>query len=209
MPLRIGVLDNDSLALDSIVRMLETQSRGMRRKVTVWSTTSPAYAIQECRTPVAPTDALLIDMALNGVTGPQIAAEVLKRSPRTIVIGMTSYDLDTYRRAAAHAGVATLLDKAMFGPGLLHTIERIVDARRRTSDGSGTTSERNPLPKPLSETERTIMLLSLGPLSTKQIGARLGITADTVSSHRRNIKRKLGVDTWLEAIDYCRSQHII
>ncbi|MBT1173089.1 response regulator transcription factor [Bifidobacterium sp. MA2] len=224
MPLRIGVLDNDALALDSIVRMLEMQSRGVRRKVTVWSTTSPAYAIQECRTPSAPTDALLIDMALNGVTGPQIAAEIIKRSPGTVVIGMTSYNLDTYRGAATRAGIATLLDKAAFGPRLLRTIEKIVDARQvvneapspetavptpASSEVKSTPIGHESSPKPLTETERTIVLLSLSPLSTKQIGARMGITADTVSSHRRNIKRKLGVDTWFEAIEYCRSLHII
>lgn len=224
-PLRIGVLDNDALALDSIMRMLRAQSRGARRKVTVWSTSSPTYAIQECRAPNVPTDVLLIDMALNGVTGPQIGMEIIKRSPRTVVIGMTSYNLDTYRQAAERAGIVTLLDKAEFGLGLFRTIEELVDAQHQPTgdrplirtdvpstlspaDEPVTTERHMPL-KPLSTTERTIIVLSLSPLSTKQIGARMGISADTVSSHRRNIKRKLGVDTWFEALEYCRSLHIV
>ncbi|KAA8815373.1 response regulator transcription factor [Bifidobacterium callitrichos] len=210
--LRIGILDNDALALDSITRMLESQSRRLHRKVTIWSTTSPAYAIQECRMTgnwQGKTDILLIDMALNGVTGPQIASLILSRSPHTVIIGMTSYNLDTYRQAAAHAGIVTLLDKATFGQGLLDTIKKIADEQQTAAETAPTSNTRNHVTKPLSDIERTIVALSLGALSSKQIGARMGITADTVSSHRRNIKRKLGVATWLEAMDYCRSMHIV
>lgn len=211
-PLRIGILDNDALALDSIARMLESQSRRLRRRVTIWSTTSPAYAIQECRMTgngQDKTDIMLIDMALNGVTGPQIASLILSRSPHTVIIGMTSYNLDTYRQAAAHAGIVTLLDKATFGQGLLDTIEKIADEQQTAAETSPTVNAHGNDTKPLSDIERSIVALSLGALSSKQIGARMGITADTVSSHRRNIKRKLGVDTWLEAMDYCRSMHIV
>lgn len=213
---RIGVLDNDALALDCIRRMLESQSRGVTYGVSIWTSTSPAYAIQECRNGKA-TDVLLIDMALNGVTGPQVASEILKRSPGTVIIGMTSYALEAYRNEAMHAGITVLLDKAAFGQRLLGTIERILEAhhkamqthREASRNGRTDAGERaDGTQRPLSPIERDIVALSLGAMTTRQIGTRLGITANTVSSHRRNIKRKLGVGTWLEALDRCRALHI-
>lgn len=85
---RIGILDNDACALDRIARLAaSTHIHG--RIVDVWSTTSPAVAILECQSGSHHTDALLIDMALDGVTGPQIAAEIHRRAPGIVLIGLT------------------------------------------------------------------------------------------------------------------------
>ena len=85
---RIGILDNDACALDCIAR-LATSTHIHGRIVDVWSTTSPAVAILECQSGSRHTDVLLIDMALDGVTGPQIAAEIHRRAPGIVLIGLT------------------------------------------------------------------------------------------------------------------------
>lgn len=85
---RIVILDNDACALDCIARLVSsTPIHG--RIVDVWSTTSPAVAILECQSGSRHTDVLLIDMALDGVTGPQIAAEIHRRAPGIVLIGLT------------------------------------------------------------------------------------------------------------------------
>lgn len=59
----IGVLDNDSLALNAIAVMT---SRLSPRFHIIWSTTSPAMALQRCMTHGARPDVLVVDMALGG-----------------------------------------------------------------------------------------------------------------------------------------------
>lgn len=43
----------------------------------------------ECQSVSHHTDVLLIDMALDGVTGPQIATEIHRRAPGIVLIGLT------------------------------------------------------------------------------------------------------------------------
>ncbi|PLS26041.1 LuxR family transcriptional regulator [Bifidobacterium parmae] len=219
--LRIGVLDNDACALECIVRMVRSCARGFRRPVDVWSTTFPTEALMLCADATRPTDILLVDMALNGVTGPQLAPEILKRSPSTRLIGLTSYDPQTYAESARQAGIAPLLDKATLARTLAPAIAQA--ARRRDgTDGDGGVAAADaadiapramaaamPDSGMLTPQETRIVALSLGSLNAKQIAARLNISADTVFSHRRNIRRKLGVKTWYEALDRCRALHIV
>ena len=103
--LRIGVLDNDSCALEYIVAMLK-QSTGSESNIAdVWAYTKPAQAVQECRFGQH-TDILIVDMALNGLTGAQVAAEIRRISPDTGIIGITSYTPEVYEQALADAGAS-------------------------------------------------------------------------------------------------------
>lgn len=212
--LRIGVLDNDACALECIVRMVRSCARGFRRPVDVWSTTFPTEALMLCADATRPTNILLVDMALNGVTGPQLAPEILRRSPSTRLIGLTSYDPQTYAESARQAGIAPLLDKATLARTLAPAIAQA--ARRRDgTDGGGVAAADAadmaaavPDSGVLTPQETRIVALSLGSLNAKQIAAKLNISVDTVFSHRRNIRRKLGVETWYEALDRCRALHI-
>ncbi|WP_034530427.1 LuxR C-terminal-related transcriptional regulator [Bifidobacterium stellenboschense] len=210
--LRIGVLDNDACALECIVRMVRSCVRGFHRPVDVWSTTFPTEALMLCADATRPTDILLVDMALNGVTGPQLAPEILKRSPSTRLIGLTSYDPQTYAESARQAGIAPLLDKATLARTLAPAIAQAARRRDDVTDAADIAPRAAGTAVPdsgvLTPQETRIVALSLGSLNAKQIAAKLNISVDTVFSHRRNIRRKLGVETWYEALDRCRALHI-
>lgn len=209
--MRIGVLDNDRCALDCLTGMLRAFAQTVDRPIDIWSTVFPTEALQICADSSHPTDILLIDMALNGVTGPQLAPMVLETSPHTHLIGITSYDVSTYRAGARKAGIPMLLDKAelshALAPAIIAAAQRPVDAD--SAAPTVTTPVKSTDGKPLSVRETQIVAMSIGSLNNKQIGARLGISPDTISSHRRNIKRKLNVTTWYEALDKCRELHIV
>ena len=101
----IGVLDNDSLALNAIAVMT---SRLSPRFHIIWSTTSPAMALQRCMTHGARPDVLVVDMALGGITGADICARIRRRTPTIGLVCVTSYDLDPYRQDAVEAGAQCL-----------------------------------------------------------------------------------------------------
>ena len=200
--LRIGVLDNDVFALDAVARIIRAASRN---EAEVWATAFPTEAMQRCMNSTEPTQVLFIDMALRGMTGPQIAARIHAQDPRIRLVGMTSYDPDAYRKAAAAAGVLTVVDKATLKDAVPMVLAGIVSMREETFTAQDSSVTR----KPLTATEQRVVALTFGGLSTKQIGSAMHISVDTVSSHRRNIKGKLCVDTWLEALDVCRELHIV
>ncbi len=59
------------------------------------------------------------------------------------------------------------------------------------------------LGKPLSPREREVLLNTALGLTAVQIGTKLGISDQTVKSHRANIYVKMGVYSALEAVTQC------
>ncbi len=54
----------------------------------------------------------------------------------------------------------------------------------------------------LTARERDVMQLVARGLGTQEIGERLGMSAKTVDSHRRNIRDKLGLETSRDLVRY-------
>ena len=137
-------MDNDSCALEYIVAMLK-QSTGSESSIAdIWAYTKPAQAVQECRFGQH-TDILIVDMALNGLTGAQVAAEIRKISPDTGIIqvaaeirrispdtgiiGITSYTPEVYEQALADAGAQALLDKSTLRSTLIDAIAAVAEGK--------------------------------------------------------------------------------
>ena len=199
--LRIGVLDNDSCALEYIVAMLK-QSTGSENNIAdIWAYTKPAQAVQECRFGQH-TDILIVDMALNGLTGAQVAAEIRKISPDTGIIGITSYTPEA------------LLDKSTLRSTLIDAIAAVAEGKHYPEDSafpdvSESTETTHSAAIHLTSAEQRIITLSMGHRTSRQIADELGISIATVFSHRRNIKRKFGVKEWHEVIAQCHALHVL
>lgn len=207
---RIGVLDNDACAMQYITLMLNQLNHRNGLELSLWSTTFPTRAIQECQSGNSPTNILLLDMALNGVTGPQVARILHQVSPETAIIGMTSYEPELYRTEAAQAGIPTILDKTTLSEQLPSAIIDVLRTPHPTFRPAAAPTGREPTAMPrLTSAEQRILTLSASGLNAKQIATRLGISADTVFSHRRNIKAKFQASEWHDVITACRNAHII
>lgn len=207
--LRIGVLDNDQCALECIVAMVNQCPN-----VDVWACSKPVQAVQECRFGNQRTDIMIVDMALNGLTGAQVAAEIRRVSPGTGVIGVTSYSPESYERALAEAGAQALLDKSTLRITLLQAIETVGRGCAYPEGGvfadvgaAGVAAD--PSDVRLTAAERRVIALSAGSRTSRQIADELGVSIDTVFSHRRNVKRKFHVNEWHEVIERCRQMHIL
>ena len=174
-----------------------------------WTTTFPARALQECQHGMQHTDILLLDMALNGITGSQVAQSIHHISPTTAIIGMTSYEPELYQTEALKAGITTILDKTTLADNLPKAIiDALVAPPESLESEYESSSAQAPLPK-LTDAEQRILTLSASGLNAKQIATRLGISADTVFSHRRNIKTKFHISDWYDVIARSQQLHII
>jgi DNA-binding CsgD family transcriptional regulator len=60
-----------------------------------------------------------------------------------------------------------------------------------------------------TDREREIIALCGEGLMSKEIAARLGITANTVNTHKKNIFQKLGINTTVELVQYAMKYGII
>ena len=99
--IRIGVLDNDPFALDAMCAMISAVSKDFR---VMWSTGSPAVAIEHCHNPHTRPEVLVLDMALGGITGADVCRRIRRRTGGTGIVCVTSYSVDVYQREAIASG---------------------------------------------------------------------------------------------------------
>ena len=184
--LRIGVLDNDSCALEYIVAMLKQPMGSENNIADVWAYTKPAQAVQECRFGQH-TDILIIDMALNGLTGAQVAAEIRSISPDTGIIGITSYTPEIYEQALADAGAQALLDKSTLRSTLIDAIAAVAEGKHYPEDSafpdvSESTETTHSAAIHLTSAEQRIITLSMGHRTSRQIADELGLPEDAFTA---------------------------
>ena len=210
---RIALLDNDVCALGFISQLLV--QHGIREQ-NILSTSKPAWAIQYCRLGKQAPDVLITDMALNGITGAQVACEAHKAKPSIGVIGITSYDMSSYLQSCIDAGMQALLDKSELHATIIPALQAVLhgDAYPSNSGFRSVMQAQESMaqdadPKPhLTQTERMIMAAFLNGMETPDVARQFGLSASTVYAHRRNICIKLGTRKWHEAMDRCRQLHI-
>ena len=104
--IRIGVLDNDPFALDAMCAMILAVSKDFR---VMWSTGSPAVAIEHCHNPHTRPEVLVLDMALGVIMGADVCLRIRRRTGGTGIVCVTSYSVDVYQREAIASGAQGLV----------------------------------------------------------------------------------------------------
>ena len=133
--MRIGILDNDIFAINGIRAMLLDYQRKTGGNLDIWYTDNPAKAIARCSVlPV--TDVMLIDMALNGISGVQVAAGIRRSGNLTAIAGMTSYDSVVYAEALRQAGAQALVDKRELSSNLEPLLSHLAAGDRYPENSS-------------------------------------------------------------------------
>lgn len=152
-------------------------------------------------------DVVLLDIRLPDGSGIEACRQILKKSPDTRVLMVTSVVNDTVVDDAIRAGAHGYLLKEIDGRGLVNAI-RDVAAGRSILDPAVTarvirlvrsvTPERDPLAV-LTPTERQILALIAEGLTNKEVGAKLELSEKTVRNHIAVIFEKLHVTRRAEA----------
>lgn len=210
----IGLVDNDACALEYITALVQHITA---QKADVWHHTQPAYAIQRYRQQKYDIEILIIDMALNGVSGIQVANIIRGSNSHIRLIGMTAYDLSTYKQSCINAEFQCLLDKSTIHHTLRPALQSVLDGHKypRNSEyldvqditklSVDSVKQSNAIP---TKTERIIISLSLAGRSVKEIATMLRISEDTVYSHRRNINHKFNTRNWIETLRVSQQNNI-
>lgn len=218
-PISVAVLDNDAMAAEA---MSLYAARLCPEATVAWHTGSVALALHRCLNVADPPDVLLLDMALDGITGAAVGARIRAGNGRTGIIAVTAWDPDEYRDAAVSAGLQALLPKDMLIGRLAETIravaagepwpadgpfDTVAGAHRRLAaagGGTGTDSGSAPVFSALSERERDILLRYARGQSTDMIASALRISRNSVFTYVRRACAKLGVRTRDEALALVR-----
>ena len=147
-------------------------------------------------------DVALLDIAMPGMSGLEVARRCAQESPRTKVIILSMHADATHVRQAMRAGVAGYLVKGAAVtelPVAVHSVMRgetyltpqvsktVVDGFLREDAG-----EAGPL-EGLTDRQREILQLVAEGRSTKEIARTLDLSVKTVETHRARIMERLGI----------------
>ncbi|MHC1782209.1 MAG: response regulator [Anaerolineaceae bacterium] len=155
-------------------------------------------------------DVIVMDVRLPRMNGIEATRIITSRFPDTRVLILSAYADDSYVFPLLEAGASGYLLKTSSGVELAEAI-RLVSAGEtalspRISSmlinrlGGRQAYRKNNMPEGLTEREMNVLRLTAYGHSNKAIGVQLGIRAQTVQVHLRNIFGKLGVSSRSEAV---------
>ena len=190
--IRIVLADDHPLVTEGIRAMLDTYPQ-----IDVLgpaATGSDAIEAMERESP----DVLLMDLNMPGMNGLTATEIILERSPSARIVILSMHDNPEYITTALRHGARGYLLKDV-------PTEEIVTAIERVHAGevylcTGTERMIQPLDDAegrgvLTSREQTVLLRLAKGKSNKEVAEELAISIRTVETHRKNIKRKLGIST--------------
>ena len=171
---------------------------------------SAEQAIERCA--ALTPDVILLDLLLPRRAGSEAIPELLRRSPRSRVLVLSSQAAPSWVRQALNAGAAGYLSKRASDRELAGAIRSIASGdgyveptlgARLIVDSSQTALDA------LSERERDVLqLLALG-YTNQEIAARLFISVRTVDTHRAHIMLKLALESRAELVMFSLANGVI
>lgn len=143
------------------------------------------------------SDVILLDLNMPGLGGLSATEIILERQPETRILILSMHDSPEYISTALSHGargyvlkdvpteeIKTAIDAVMAGEQYLCTGAK-GSLKPRIADGR----------EPLTTREQTILLQLAQGKSNKEVAAALDISVRTVETHRKNIRRKLGISS--------------
>lgn len=145
-------------------------------------------------------DLIVLDAKLPGLNGVDILRRVAKKLPKTRVLVFSGHENPVLVRDMLEAGAHGFVEKTAglfefkkgletvakggtyFGPAVAALMRNVV---------ANPSAAVNKAPDFLTDREREILQLVAESHSTREIAAKLGISAKTVDNHRTNLMRKL------------------
>ncbi|ASY66127.1 DNA-binding response regulator, LuxR family (plasmid) [Sinorhizobium sojae CCBAU 05684] len=191
-PIKVLLIDNHPLVLDGLKALLETYSH-----VEVVGTAGLARAGLEVALRTQP-DVVLMDINMPQVNGIDAIELFQQQLPGIRVLMLSMHDSREYISTSVLRGARGYILKDVSTEEIVAAIEAVARGETYFSSGvSDVLMERKPDENatPLTIREQEVLRLLAAGQSNRDIGQALGISAATVETHRKNLKKKLGIAT--------------
>lgn len=190
-PIRVVIVDDHPMVAEGIEAILETYD-----ELEVVATLSNGQEAVDAAKSLSP-DVILLDLNMPKVGGLAATELILEHCPGTRILILSMHDSPEYISTALSHGAMGYILKDVPTDEIKNAIDTVMQGEQylctgaeasiapRTSDGREVLTNR----------EQTVLLeLALGK-SNKEVASVLDISVRTVETHRKNIKRKLGISS--------------
>ncbi|MGO4136351.1 two-component system response regulator MctR [Rhizobium brockwellii] len=204
--IRVLLIDNHPLVLDGLKAVLETFDH-----IEVAGTAGLAQAGLEIGRQVLP-QVVLMDINMPKLSGIDAIELFRNELPEARVVMLSMHDSREYISSSVMHGAAGYILKDVSTDEIVSAIETVAGGGTYFSSGvfdalMGERAEEGS--DPLTPRERDILGLIVAGRSNKEIAETLGITSATAETHRKNLKKKLGIATTAGLIRYALDHGIV
>jgi len=204
-PIRIAIVDDHPMVAEGIQAILESYN-----EIEVIATLSSGQAIIDQLEALNP-DVILLDLNMPGIGGLSTTEILLERRPEMRILILSMHDNPEYISSAlSHGAVGYVLKDVP-----TEEIKLAIDAVMRGERYLCTGAQGSLAPEPggardqLTNREQTILLQLAQGKSNKDVANELGISVRTVETHRKNIKRKLGISSTAGLTRYAMAHGVL
>ncbi len=189
--IRIAIVDDHPMVAEGIQSILESYD-----DVEVIANLASGHEIIEQVGALNP-DVILLDLNMPGIGGLSTTEIILERRPETRILILSMHDSPEYITSALSHGAAGYVLKDVPTDEIKRAIDAVMAGQRYLCTGAKgslapyDSSDR----EQLTNREQTILLQLAQGKSNKEVGLALDISVRTVETHRKNIKRKLGISS--------------
>ena len=206
-PIRVIICDDHPLVLEGIRSVIETY--GHIRVVGAVGSARAALALAESDE----ADVVLLDINMPELSGLDAVELFRERLPRTRLLMLSMHDSREYISTAVMYGASGYILKDVSTSEIINAIETVAGGDTYFSSGVADAilnkSAKPAANMPLSTREQAVLLLLAQGQSNKDIAVSLDISVRTVETHRKHIKKKLGIATTAGLTRYVIDQGLI
>lgn len=189
---RIVVVDDHPMVADGIEAILEGYD-----DLLVVAKLGDGQAVIDELDALQP-DVILMDLNMPGINGLSATERVLELRPETRVLVLSMHDNPEYISTALSHGAVGYVLKDVPTEEIKLAIDRVMAGEKYLCTGAQ--GSLDPAPdeqrrEALTTREQTILLQLAQGKSNKEVAIALDISVRTVETHRKNIKRKLGISS--------------
>lgn len=142
-------------------------------------------------------DVVLMDLNMPDLSGLTATEMILESKPDTHILILTMHDSPEYISTALNHGARGYVLKDVPTDEIKTAIDTVMSGERYLCTGAKGSLEPNDSNdrEPLTSREQTVLLQLAQGKSNKEVAIELNISVRTVETHRKNIKRKLGISS--------------
>lgn len=188
---KVLIVDDHPMVAEGIQSILESYD-DIR---VVGSLTDGREAVEQMRQ-LAP-DVVLMDLNMPRLGGLSATELILEQNPATRIVILTMHDSPEYISSALSHGAVGYILKDVPTDEIKQAIDAVMQGKTYLCTGAA--GSLNPkgagARESLTGREQTILLELAQGKSNKEVAQALDISVRTVETHRKNIKRKLGISS--------------
>ena len=189
-PVNVLIVDDHPMVAEGIQSILESYS-----DISVVGTLSNGQESVDQFAALAP-DVVLMDLNMPGLGGLSATEILLEKHPGTRILILSMHDSPEYISTALSHGAMGYILKDVPTDEIKQAIDTVMEGHQYLCTGAqGSLSPKEAAREALTGREQTILLQLAQGKSNKDVAEVLNISVRTVETHRKNIKRKLGISS--------------